>query len=525
MRCNMAHHLEITLGLGRHWVITAKRVNQTKKTLRKLPITCGSVSSLIPSCESRWKPEKLRQSCSRLSKRWAELLGLDTSKLPQDSEDFGAYAYNGAIKPWDELPEPKHPPRRSKAATRAALAQVGPMPIPKSLVRLDIRNNETRVWTKYHAYQGFISLNHGRERCKFRAIPTPKKRSLWHSIAYHTAGRNMMRHYEVKARIWTYFAQVLQHSEYFRWREFVWLEYNKLPSEKEADSRNASVQVSGQVGILRHLHRNEKIHEALHKLSTSAAEIPPRNILYVIADYYAAQIIVFQCLTSVINPEEAHGNPIYTAFLFGFMEDSTPRKQIFLVTTDWRRFSPVNWADGDGRPVNAAGVPWFQPHANVLPKKRKRKGGEFPSPWWDKDSGVPEEDLLRQVEIPPFRYPQFAGKAREDPGLHVWPDTELGWEPDAQSKLTQEVLTRFRLRLDIPGNNLSNMPTPEWVSSWDHPIEHDKWNIGRDGRGQIRFGGGARMLGVTEYPKPEYPKFLDMLDGVFALGGSDDDLA
>lgn len=163
------------------------------------------------------------------------------------------------------------------------------------------------------------------------------------------------------------------------------MEYSQNRFDKaQADLAYASALVSGEVGVLRHLHCNERIHRAQHKLSTNAAEIPPpRNILYVIADYYAVQIVVFQHLgkdadpPGFIDPDKPHGKPIYTASLFGFMEDSTPREQIFLVTTDWRRFSPVEWVGKDDRPTNAVGVPWFQPHASVIPPmdiEAKRRG-------------------------------------------------------------------------------------------------------------------------------------------------------
>ena len=47
----------------------------------------------------------------------------------------------------------------------------------------DVASEEGRLWTKYHPYQGFVTVDKRGQKNYFHAVPVPGEHSLWHSIS------------------------------------------------------------------------------------------------------------------------------------------------------------------------------------------------------------------------------------------------------------------------------------------------------------------------------------------------------
>lgn len=95
----------------------------------------------------------------------------------------------------------------------------------------------------------------------------------------------MWHHRPLKARIWTYLMQVLKDSSHERWQEYHLLEYKSRTTDPDF----------GTVSMARSLH-------ASHDQGKPA--YPHKSILYVIADYFNTEIVVFRCHPPVKKDQE-----------------------------------------------------------------------------------------------------------------------------------------------------------------------------------------------------------------------------
>ncbi|KAK5652345.1 hypothetical protein OQA88_10537 [Cercophora sp. LCS_1] len=262
------------------------------------------------------------------------------------------------------------------------------------------KDHSRLLWLRYHRYQGFMAAdpewdqhrpapgvgNMLRER-RFRAVPVPHgPNSLWHSLSYFRGARrrrsadsfeiakgpDIFSHWTVKARIWTYYFQVLCDPGHERWRAYHWL---------EDMSTCHDFPDYGTLSIGRSL------------CASSRQGLPAYSaywILWVIADYFGVEIIVFYPPTvpnlqqghfqehlgrwgggaggdddtgtkevesrdeQVLHPSEAQSTHEYRWHAFGHKptypkepnfgkseRDMPYGDQIFLVTDDWMNFDPA----------------------------------------------------------------------------------------------------------------------------------------------------------------------------------------
>jgi hypothetical protein len=288
-----------------------------------------------------------------------------------------------------------------------------------------------------------------------------------------------MKHYEVKACIWTYFTQVLEHSKHERWRDYMWMNYM---SQTEAGT------AYGPRSILKHLHCNERIHGILGPVSPTIPNTPPRDILFVIADYYGVQIVVFYFDTSkgwidLPQPPEQATTAItqhYKADVYGASDErSQERPQILLVTSDYLHYDPVTWEGDRYRTHNKNDIPWLD-----TPEAWQKR---MPAPWWDPPATGPsnwQPAVVPHLRPRPSDVPHFSlpGNANVKP-------KDKRWEPSEETKLTHNVVDRFRAGLDISG--LRFIPPPkEIMETWNSPKEpHRLLKRETTTDKQIRFDG------------------------------------
>lgn len=297
-----------------------------------------------------------------------------------------------------------------------------------------------------------------------------------------------MRHYEIKACIWAYFTQVLEHPKHIRWREYIYLNYYADPKQDKPDPYGSS-------SILRHLHCNERIHHALTPaLWTSPVSRPPPDILHIVADYYDVQIVLFTYPASAgyIDPIQEHTGYRHTVQIFG---DLT-KPQIFLYTTHLTPgiFSPIiPIAPKDAAQTSTDPQPLIpNPEVTTYPSM---------SPWRASQPKYRPTPL----PIPPKHIPHFAL-----PDVHFGPPTVVDskadlWVPTSGTKLTQHVVDLFRHGLDIPGRALKGLPSRETVESWDGPVEPLQYDVRRRARKQTRYGGLTKVVeGVSPQDEVDY---------------------
>ncbi|KAK5653006.1 hypothetical protein OQA88_9292 [Cercophora sp. LCS_1] len=255
------------------------------------------------------------------------------------------------------------------------------------------RNHSAFLWLHYHRYQGFVAAqalptfnpqtrqNSGSCR-QFRAVPVPRgPNSLWHSISYWRGphrgrsnalaeGRDIFSHGSVKARIWTWFFQAISDPSHGRWRAYNYMQY--FSTRRHDDW--------GELSLARSL------------CASSRQGLPAYShwmMLWVIADYFGIQIIVFYPPTlndisalrpimrgglnaagqatpprhdtqnyhdkRYLNPEREQGRYKYRWHSFGtrptYTRDANAAgtghmpydDQIFLVTDDWMNYDPAEY--------------------------------------------------------------------------------------------------------------------------------------------------------------------------------------
>ncbi|KAK0724252.1 hypothetical protein B0H67DRAFT_101675 [Lasiosphaeris hirsuta] len=272
-------------------------------------------------------------------------------------------------------PKDRIPPNQRAFNSTALLVQ-NPAPGASDEGGIWAEVAEMRKWREFHRYQGFTvedplsneSANKNKKLYRFRAIPVPRgPNSLWHSLAYwrgerRTGGRNnpestdipgsIMGHALVKARIWTFFMQTLRDSKAPRWRLYHQLQHDSTVRDG----------YYGEMSLARSLHASARqgLPAYCHQF-----------ILYVVADYFWCQIVVFHppdgTLERPLRPENSgragasesglhdpmcyqeEERYMYSTFGIYYQSEARAgnirRRQIFLVTTDWREYDAVDFDD------------------------------------------------------------------------------------------------------------------------------------------------------------------------------------
>ncbi|KAK3986873.1 hypothetical protein QBC44DRAFT_332356 [Cladorrhinum sp. PSN332] len=251
-----------------------------------------------------------------------------------------------AILPW---PPAQNPGWGSNNATHY-LGQHAPSTI--QFEHWANRQAEKGVWQDYHRYQGFaISGIHGPgpaapdTKIFLRAIPVPKDSdSLWRSVSYWALrrqtnsptanhGPDVTRHWAVKMQIWAYFMQVLKDGDHPRW-----CEYHMLQKASKTDHPEF-----GKLSLARSLYASGR---------QGLPAYPHEYILFVIADFFGMQVIVFR----VPDPQDGQSETIklhhrqdktnYEVRVYG--EPSVNNKRQILLAADktHRYYDPVDFDYG-----------------------------------------------------------------------------------------------------------------------------------------------------------------------------------
>ncbi|KAK3345996.1 hypothetical protein B0T25DRAFT_266865 [Lasiosphaeria hispida] len=452
-------------------------------------------------------------------------------------EDGQLYAYF--------TPGPKEaiPVQRTKSSL--LLAQ-NPAPDPSREGPLWAEVAEMWTWRKFHRYQGFTvalapgGANKKPQLSRFRAIAVPRgPNSLWHSLAYWRSDRrssgkiyrpgrpvqgSIMRHWQVKARIWTFFMQTLRDSSAPRWRV-----YHELQAQSTIRDR-----YYGELSLARSLHASPR---------QGVPAYSGKEILYVIADFFACQIVVFyagrgKSLRPIQPADERDGagaqgrgfDPMgyqegerYTYERFGcYYQDETEQirsKQIFLVTSDWKDYDPVDfdndalwrfpgYVDLGGHGSREFERPGPRPRSDEHLKGflcGTNDAEDFPPMllWYDLARPARERwEDPQAPDVPPHETTKFAFAEDTSPRLTPGQDVvrhqlEFGdvisgiYQPIPGVTLDQTLYDHFQEGTDIPGDGFA-LPDDELRSSWEHEFEDDdgprfnhapenwQWRFGRD---------------------------------------------
>lgn len=97
----------------------------------------------------------------------------------------------------------------------------------------------------------------------------------WLYRSRHKGGRSIWSHWEVKARIWTYFMQVLKTSSHVRYAEYHMLQHKSKVRDHDF----------GMLSLARSLYASQ---------SQGKPAYPHDYLLYVIAEYFCVQIILMR---------------------------------------------------------------------------------------------------------------------------------------------------------------------------------------------------------------------------------------
>lgn len=106
-------------------------------------------------------------------------------------------------------------------------------------------------------------------------------------------GPDIMRHWQVKARIWTYFMQVLMTRDHERWLDYNWLQEKSKTVEPDF----------GTLSMARSLYASEE---------QGKPAFPHHFLLFVIADYFGTEVVLF------------HGGPYMIGQQYVLVSDPLP---------------------------------------------------------------------------------------------------------------------------------------------------------------------------------------------------------
>ncbi|KAK3690400.1 hypothetical protein B0T22DRAFT_537074 [Podospora appendiculata] len=394
----------------------------------------------------------------------------------------------------------------------------------------DRERSQRVMWIRWHRYQGFrvrspgVAPGQNGANFYFKAIPVPPgPDSLWHSLSYwrsqyrdslnNSNGASIWKHGNAKARIWTYFMQVLADQTHVRWKDYQ--RYQHLSRTVHPDF--------GELSLIRCLHAG--------RLQSRAAVCYWRSILYVIADYFATQVIVFRwageqdedegrTASPLVDrrPDDidlgmqttwTQGRPAYSYDVYGAPRPDGSVAPILLATSDYENYDPVDYdlaalhltrGYEGAAVVNPAPPPPF-----IVPP------GLPEHPWWPRPNlnppaignppihvldatGNPPCQLARYNFIPDvqmqFNHPNTWRNDRE--GLLHRPVAWAVPEPDrppVRTRISRQIHYRFQAAFDLDGLGF-DMPPGDIIEAWrDHRdnfvtprygLEEQPW--------QLRFG-------------------------------------
>ncbi|GAB1317053.1 hypothetical protein MFIFM68171_07263 [Madurella fahalii] len=461
---------------------------------------------------------------------------------------------------WAQLPGPRFG-RRVYGDAREYLARTAPLPTANERGAKDLA--EQAAWKEFHRYQGFQMRTEGMN-FYLRAIPVPKGAdSLWHSVSYWVyqrgpgSGRSIWHHWQVKARIWTYFMQVLKNPNHMRYPEFHMLQHKSKSSDHDF----------GTLSIARSLYASQ---------SQGKPAYPHHYLLYVIADYFHTQIILFTGGPDDKESDQCDAPYTYTVYGYGGEEN----KQMLLITNDQKtHYEPVDLDsrqlhDGPGynsqaRPAIPTGPTMDGPRPPIPTRVGDGDMGppNGPCTWWpgrearerQPRGGWPRLQIQVFADSPceearynyllPAERRQMDGLFRsghiswgDDPALPAFrfAPRRLGGAMAHRLRgfdgcvLTDDVWATFAAGLDIPGEEFTVVPderlqrweregrAPRYMpplAGWD--IEHVptgwQWRFGPDPMG-LRLGpgeeppasrveGGRHMLDEAGYAVWEEDKW------------------
>lgn len=205
-------------------------------------------------------------------------------------------------------------------------------------------------WQRYHRYQGFCAVEEQPDAAgtlqstsrPLRAIPVPEgPDSLWHAVSYWRGGRrrlpgqaraiegnpDIFRHWTVKGRIWTYFMQTIRTTRHLatnagpqRYRDYWRLQQRSTIEDHEY----------GELSLIRSLHASPAQGRPAYPVWWDGE--PARGLhddmLWVIADYFATQIIVFYPNPIFYNPQVADNAQNIAASADRIYERAHYRRQV-----------------------------------------------------------------------------------------------------------------------------------------------------------------------------------------------------
>ncbi|KAJ4307255.1 hypothetical protein N0V88_000637 [Collariella sp. IMI 366227] len=235
-----------------------------------------------------------------------------------------------------------------------------------------------------HQNDGFKILDAQQNVVHLRAISVPESPdSLWHSISYWlyrgaptgaevdgnltelpgSGDRSIFHHWQVKARIWTYFMQVLKNPDHPRWAEYHWLEYQSRDKDRDF----------GTLSMARSLYTSK---------AQGAPRFAHRHLLWAIADYFNTEVITFGC---------GRETPKLDVGAFGHRSATSKNSPILLCTDRSHvHYDPVDYDHipfHDIPPVAPLGSSndLLQPAANtpaIIPFATIPYEGRLHCPWW-----------------------------------------------------------------------------------------------------------------------------------------------
>ncbi|KAK3319638.1 hypothetical protein B0T19DRAFT_467262 [Cercophora scortea] len=300
----------------------------------------------------------------------------------------------------------------------------------------DRERSQRMMWVRWRRYQGFRVRNPGvplgadGANLYFKAIPVPPgPDSLRHSLSYwrsqdrdslnNSNGASIWKHGDTKARIWTYmyFMQVL--------------------SDQTHDLSRTIDHDFGELSLIRCLHTGSQ--------QSRAAVCYWRNIFYVIADYFATQVIVFRWDGEQDADEGRKANP------------DVARNPAFVdlgMETSWTQGRAAYSYDvyGAPRPDGSVGPILFATSDN-----ENYDPVDYDLTAWHLTRGYEKVVVVNPPLPPPFVVP---------PGLPAW--AVPAPRPPPLTQISRQIHHRFRAAFDLDGLGF-DMPPGEIIKAWrDH---------------------------------------------------------
>ncbi|KAK3290205.1 uncharacterized protein B0H64DRAFT_453228 [Chaetomium fimeti] len=445
---------------------------------------------------------------------------------------------------WSDLPDP---PRGGynygKSDAREYLAAVAPRASPREPMRMDLHVQEVML-RDFHLFHGFSEIPWVGPK---RALHVPSGAdSLWYCLSHFlyrrdrlpdgspVGGHSLWHHWEVKARIWTYFMQVLKDPSHERWAEYHLLQQKSKTVDPDF----------GTLSMARSLYASS---------SQGKPAYPHEYLLHVIADYFCAPVDVYTSTADDINKDSLDLS--VTSKHYAMHNQFSDFRCIRLATNhDKTQYSIVvsDSAALDKAPDLTPDPPFVDPWEAVKLARERAAAARRPNPRApDEPIPVPAPRKLRppceharynyfapedrpaleavadaEGVIPPQTpvpqtayYPAGDGAANHVVGVLPWRLPQERW---GDVLLTPEVFARFRAGIDIPGWGFA-APEGEVVDRWLEEAGGDMFKLQAERtampgfvhtpeRWQWRFGEDPMGLGQRPLPSETVEEGRHMLD-------------